>query len=290
MINTIFLALKGFCMGIADIIPGISGGTIALMLGIYEQLIQSIRSFDLVFIKLIFQGKIKQAFDHVQWKFLITLLSGILTAILLLSKLISWLLQHHPIFIHSFFFGLILATIPIIAGIMKKWDLKKTVCLFISTILTFFLVGMSPISTSETWWFIFLSGALAICAMILPGISGSFILLLLGKYQFILNAIHQKDFGILIIFISGIIVGILSFVRILQFLLHRYHDITIAILTGFVIGSLNKIWPWKENNPFSHELHNVNILPIINTQLFMALGIMILGFLTALLLSNKLKK
>lgn len=285
--NPFFLMLKGFCMGIADIIPGISGGTIALMLGVYEKLITSIRSVDMTFLKLLLQGKFKSAFDHIQGKFLFPLLSGIALAFLLFSKLISWLLQNHPIHIHSFFFGLIVASIPVIMGMIRKWDFSKVVWLVIFTILTFCLVSMSPISTPDAWWFVFLSGAIAICAMILPGISGSFILLLLGKYQFMLDAIHQRNFLILIIFIGGLIVGILSFVRLLQFLLKNYHDITIAILTGFVIGSLGKIWPWKAPNPISQNLADINVWPAINMQFATAIILMILGYITAVLLSKK---
>lgn len=233
-------------MGIADVIPGISGGTIAFMLEIYEDLIKAIRSFDMEFVKYLLKGKFKEASRSVAWKFLGALLSGIACAILVFSKVVSWLMAHYPMYLNAFFFGLILATVPIIAKVMKKWDAVKLTALFVSSVGTFYFVQLVPVKTPETWWFIFFSGALAICAMILPGISGAFILLLLGKYQFMLDAIHERKILTIIIFVSGIVVGILSFVRVLEWLFRRYHDMTIAILTGFVIGSLNKIWPWKK--------------------------------------------
>lgn len=233
-------------MGIADVIPGISGGTIAFMLEIYEDLIKAIRSFDMEFLGFLLRGKFKEAAGSVAWRFLAAVLSGIACAILLFSRVVSWLMSHHPVLLNAFFFGLIVATIPIIARVMKQWNATKIAALIISSIATFFFVQMVPVSTPQTWWFIFFSGALAICAMILPGISGAFILLLLGKYQYMLDAIHQREIGIILIFISGIVVGILSFVRVLEWLFRRFHDLTIAILTGFVIGSLNKIWPWKK--------------------------------------------
>lgn len=240
------LSVKGFFMGIADVIPGISGGTIAFMLEIYEDLLTAIKSFDLNFARLLLTGRFRDAFGSVAWRFLGAVLFGIGCAILLLSRLVSWLITHHPVLINAFFFGLILMTVPIIAKVMRRWTLFNAALLAASTVGTFFFVQLVPVSTPESPWFIFLCGAVAICAMILPGISGSFILLLLGKYQFIMDAVHQRDLAVIAVFVAGIVVGILSFVRVLGWLFSRYHDATIAILTGFVLGSLNKIWPWKE--------------------------------------------
>ncbi len=286
------LSLKGFCMGIADVIPGISGGTIAFMLEIYEDLIKAIRSFDMEFIKYLLQGKFKEASRSVAWRFLGALLFGIACAILLFSKVVSWLMVHYPMYLNAFFFGLILATVPIIAKVMKKWDSVKLTALVLSSIGTFYFVQLVPVKTPETWWFIFLSGALAICAMILPGISGAFILLLLGKYQFMLNAIHERKILTIIIFVSGIVVGILSFVRVLEWLFRRYHDMTIAILTGFVIGSLNKIWPWKKvlesivtDSGKVMVIRDVNMLPpAIDGSFFMVILLACAGFGAAYML------
>lgn len=286
------LSLKGFCMGIADVIPGISGGTIAFMLEIYEDLITAIRSFDGTFLRLLLRGDLKQAQEAVAWRFLGALFFGIGCAIVLFSKVVSWLLVNQPVLTNAFFFGLIVATVPIIAKAMKQWSRSKVIALICSSIGTYFFVQLVPVSTPETWWFIFFSGALAICAMILPGISGAFILLLLGKYQFILEAVHQRDIGIIAIFMSGIVVGILSFVRVLEWLFRKYHDLTIAVLTGFVIGSLNKIWPWKKvlqtlttGSGKVIPVQEVNVWPAsMDEHFFLALLVAGIGFLIAFLL------
>lgn len=279
-------------MGIADVIPGISGGTIAFMLEIYEDLIKAIRSLDMEFVKFMLRGKFKEASKSVAWRFLGALLSGIACAILLFSKVVSWLMVHYPVFLNAFFFGLIMATVPIIAKVMKKWDAIKLSALVLSSIGTFYFVQMVPVKTPDTWWFIFFSGALAICAMILPGISGAFILLLLGKYQYMLNAIHERQIVTILIFLCGIVVGILSFVRVLEWLFRRYHDMTIAILTGFVIGSLNKIWPWKKvlqsmvtDSGKVIVIQDVNTLPpAIDGNFFMVILLACIGFVVAYLL------
>jgi putative membrane protein len=290
--NYCALGLKGFCMGVADIIPGISGGTIAFILEIYEDLIKAVRSFDIRFLKLIVRGRFREALGSVAWRFLGTVMIGIGCAILLLSRVITWLLAEHPVLINAFFFGLILATIPIIAKAIKKWDAKKISALVLAAAGTFFFVQLTPGQTPEAAWFVFASGALAICAMILPGISGAFILLLLGKYEFILGAIHSRDIVTILIFISGMAVGILSFVRVLGWLFKRYHDMTIAVLAGFVIGSLNKIWPWKnvlETMTTSSgkiiTLRETNSLPpAIDGAFLLAVLIMAAGCLVAFLL------
>jgi len=276
-------------MGIADVIPGISGGTIAFMLEIYEDLIKAIRSFDMEFLRLLLRGKFKEAAGAVAWRFLGALLFGIACAILLFSSVVSWLMSHHPVLLNAFFFGLIVATVPIVARVMKQWNPTKIAVLVISSVGTFYFVQMVPVSTPETWWFIFFSGALAICAMILPGISGAFILLLLGKYQYMLDAIHQREIGIILIFISGIVVGILSFVRVLEWLFRRFHDLTIAILTGFVIGSLNKIWPWKKIiQSITTDSGKVLVIQDVNTwppafdgQFMIVILLAVAGFITA---------
>lgn len=279
-------------MGVADIIPGISGGTIAFILEIYEDLIRAIRSFDLNFAKLIFSGKFREAAGAVAWRFLFSVVTGIGCAILLLSRLITWLLREYPVLINAFFFGLILATIPLIAKAVKKWDMKKAVFLIFSAASTFFFVQLTPTHTPETWWFVFATGALAISAMILPGISGAFILLLLGKYEFILNAIHSRDIITILIFMFGMGAGLLTFVRVLGWLFRKFHDLTIAVLTGFVIGSLNRIWPWKDvletmttSGGKLIAIKEMNVLPVMmDPGFFTALFIMISGCVVALLL------
>jgi len=288
------LALKGFCMGMADIIPGISGGTIAFLLGIYEDLINAIKSFDLNFVQLLFCLKIKEAFSSVAWRFLATLFAGIAGAIIILSKILSWLLMNKPILIHSFFFGLIIATVPIIARIIKNWTIAKILTVAAAAIVTYFFVGMVPLATPQALWFLFLSGAIAISAMILPGISGAFILVLLGKYQFILDAVNQRDIFSLSVFILGVITGVVFFVRVLSWLFQKYHDLTVSIITGVVIGSLRKIWPWKEtlrslttSRGKVIPIEEVNILPPqITGEVGFALLVMACGFILALMLNK----
>lgn len=246
LISKLHIVFKGFCMGIADIIPGVSGGTIAFLMGIYEELIDSLSSFDLDFVRRVFTGKFSEAFGNVGWKFLVQLLSGMLIAIFSLSHLMKWLLTNQSVYVHSFFFGLILMTVFVIAKKIRKGDFGKMAVGFLSAILMFKLVGLVPLQTPETWWFLFFSGAIAICAMILPGISGAFILLLLGKYEYVITAVSERDFGVLIIVALGCAVGLFSAVRVLRWLLHRHYDLTLSILTGLVLGSLRKMWPWKE--------------------------------------------
>jgi len=287
------LALKGFCMGVADVIPGISGGTIAFLLGIYEDLIEAIKSVDTRFVGRLCRLRIREAFEGVEWKFLVSVFAGIISAIVTLSKAISWMLHNEPVMIYSFFFGLILATVPIIARILKNWTPGKILTVLIASVCTYFIVGMVPLATPETWWFIFLSGAVAISAMILPGISGAFILVLLGKYQFLLDAVNQRDLFIAGMFGLGVVAGIVSFVRVLGWLFREWHDLTVALLTGVVIGSLRKVWPWKEivrSITTGHgkiiPLEEINVLPVnFNGEVGWAVALMAIGFILALKLS-----
>lgn len=279
-------------MGIADVIPGISGGTIAFMLGIYEDLLKAIKSFDSAFLKMLLAGRIREAFGMVAWRFLGAVVFGIGCAILAFSGVVSWLLAHHPVLINAFFFGLILMTVPIVGREVKRWEIGCVLLLIASSAGTYFFVQMVPVSTPDSWWFIFLCGALAICAMILPGISGAFILLILGKYQFIMNAVHERDLAVIAIFCSGIAVGILSFVRILGWMFRRFYDRTLAVLTGFVVGSLAKIWPWKqvlESVAVSENkiipIREANMLPAaFDGQVLIAAGLFVTGCFAAFLL------
>jgi len=290
----ITLVLKGFGMGMANAIPGISGGTIAFLLGIYEDLINSIKSFDLKFVRLLCRFKIREAFSSVAWQFLGAILFGIASAIIILSKVISWLLLNQPVLIYSFFFGLILATVPIIAGIIKRWTFPKILAVILSACGTYYFVGLVPLVTPETSWFLFLSGVIAISTMILPGISGAFVLVLLGKYQFILDAVNNRDIFNLGIFLLGVLAGIVSFVRVLSWLFKKYHDLTVTIITGIIVGSLRKIWPWKEITEAIMTNHGkiipgaeTNFFPSqFNGDVFVALAIMAAGFILAMMLNS----
>ena len=281
------LILKGFCMGAADIVPGVSGGTMAFILGIYKELVESISSFDAKFIKLISQMRIKDAMEHFSWQFLAAIGSGILIAILSCAKILEWLLQNRPALIWSFFFGLILASVFIVARGLEKWSLPTLMAALSGGFFTFFLVGMMPAKTPDTWWFLFFSGAIAICAMILPGISGAFILVLIGKYHYILSAVNNRDLLTLFLVLAGAGAGLLTFVHLLKWLFNKYNDLTLALLTGFLVGSLRKIWPWKSTYNTIHGTGNdlaatvqVNIMPSSwNTGLIMAVLLIFTGFL-----------
>ncbi len=240
-----FLALKGMGMGAADVVPGVSGGTIAFISGIYEELIDSIKSINHIALKILFTQGIVAFWKHINGTFLLVLLSGIAISIISLAKLISFLLQEQPVMIWSFFFGLILASTWFVAKKITKLDVPGIIAFIFATTVAYYITIATPAQTPETWWFIFLSGAIAICAMILPGISGSFILLLMGKYHFVLNAVKTFDLKTIVLFALGCGVGIISFAQLISWLFKKFHNATLALLTGFMVGSLNKVWPWK---------------------------------------------
>jgi putative membrane protein len=294
--NSMALFAKGFCMGASDVVPGVSGGTMALILGIYEELIQSIKALDGELLRMVLKGHLLQALQTAPIRFLLPLGMGILTAIFTLAKGLSWLLETHPIAIWSFFFGLVLASAIMVGRRIEEWTLPPFISLLISAIGAYVLVALVPVNTPETLSFIFLCGAIAICAMILPGISGSFILVLLGKYHFILDAVGRLDILVLSVFTAGTATGILLFVRLLNWLLKHYNQITMAALTGLMIGSLRKIWPWKSMT--GHAIDGtesstiiVNIFPHqLDAEVMIALGLALSGGLVVLLLQRLAEK
>jgi putative membrane protein len=237
--------LKGMAMGAADIVPGVSGGSIALITGIYSELLESINSFNGQNLKLLLNFKIAEFYKTVNGNFLLSLLLGIMTSIFTMSKLITYLMNEHPIPLWSFFCGLILISSFLILKDIKRWNLGVILALLVGTAFAYFVTELPPTTTPDALWFTFVSGAIAICAMILPGISGSFILLILGKYEQILNAVTERDFLTLAVFALGCIVGILAFSRVVSWLLKKYHALTIGLLAGFMLGSMNELWPWK---------------------------------------------
>ncbi len=260
-------------MGAADVVPGVSGGTMALILGIYEELIKAIHSFNFNFLRLITLLKIREALSSVSWPFLLAVGIGILLAIFSLARALSWLLDNYPVIIWSFFFGLILSSVFTVGRVVKKWRIPTVIAIGLGTIAAYFLFGLIPVATPEAPWFIFLSGFFAICAMILPGISGAYILVLLGKYHYILDAVNNRDILTLLILTAGALVGILSSVRVIGWLLKRYHDLTMAILIGLMLGSLRRMWPWKDT------LTTNTLPPCLNIEIGIALLFMFFGFL-----------
>ena len=259
------LSLKGMAMGAADIIPGVSGGTIAFISGIYEELIETINNVNFEAIKKLKNNGIKSFWTHINGNFLIALLTGIAISIMSLAKVITHLLETHSQLLWGFFFGLIVASVYIVGKQVNKWDINNIISLIIGSSIAFYITILNPMQNPDALWFVFLSGSIAICAMILPGISGSFILLLLGSYEFILVAIKDFKLDVITIFGVGCIAGLLAFSKLLNWLFKKYHDITIALLTGFLIGSLNKIWPWKETIQTRINSHG-EIVPFIQSN------------------------
>lgn len=255
--NYLLLVIKGCCMGAADVVPGVSGGTIAFIAGIYEELINSIKNIDASALRLLFRFRWAEFWKKVNGNFLLSVVCGVGISIFSLAKLMNYLLATHPIEIWSFFFGLIIASTLLVAKEIRKWDLFTLLALAAGCVSAYTITVLTPASTPQTWWFIMLSGAIAICAMILPGISGAFILLLLGKYTFIMAAVSELRIGIILLFATGAIIGIIGFSHFLSWLLKNYHTLTIALLTGFMLGSLNKVWPWKESLEFFTDTHGV---------------------------------
>lgn len=239
------VTLRGIAMGAADIVPGVSGGTIAFITGIYEELIDSLSNINLQSLKVLKDDGVVAFWKHINGTFFVFLLLGVGISIVGLANAVSYLLENHPILIWSFFFGLIVASIWLIGKTVQSWNVKSIVALIIGTAIAFFISSIQTVGHVEGNLFIFISGAIAICAMILPGISGSFILVLLGSYHTIIGALKDKDLTIVAIFAAGCVVGLISFSKLLKFLFDRFKDATIALLTGFMIGALYKVWPWK---------------------------------------------
>jgi putative membrane protein len=236
---------KGFCMGTADVIPGVSGGTMAFIMGIYDELLCAIRSFDLKGIALLARGDFGAFLRRIEWGFLTALGAGILTAIFTLARVLSWLLVYYPIHVWAFFFGLIAASVISVSRKVTVWHLGAWTAFMAGGAAGYIIVGLTPAQMPHYPWFLFLSGGLAICAMILPGISGAFVLVLLGQYAYVLNAVNQRDLKVLILVAGGACIGLALFSRCLGWLLRNYRNATLAALTGLMIGSLRKIWPWK---------------------------------------------
>jgi len=258
----------------------------ALILGIYEELIGSLRSLNLNLLKLVAALKFRRALSSVSWDFLVAVGFGVLVATFSLAKALSWLLSAYPVMVWSFFFGLILSSVVVVGRVIGEWKGPTVFAVGLGTVAAYFLFGLLPADTPDASWFLFLSGFVAICAMILPGISGAYILVLLGKYQYALEAVNNKDVGALLILAAGALVGLLSFVRVLGWLLKKYHDPTMALLVGLMLGSLRKIWPWKETLTTFLDRHGkvgpglqVNILPPdLDIEVMLAFVFALLGF------------
>ncbi|MCH2194892.1 DUF368 domain-containing protein [Kordia sp.] len=301
LFDYLIITLKGLAMGAADVVPGVSGGTIAFISGIYEELITSINNINFGLLKTLRKDGVNAAWKQLNGNFLVALILGIGISILSLAKLIKSLLNTEPILLWSFFFGLVIASILFIGKEIKQWDWKAILGFTLAAVLAYYITTL-PGSTENisSTWFMFIAGALAICAMILPGISGAFILVLLGAYEPVLAAIDGRDVKLIAIFAVGAIVGLLLFSKLLKWLFNNYKNLTFAILTGFILGSLNKIWPWKQvltTRPNSHgeqvPFLEKSILPntfenlgLGEPKLLFAIGLMVIGFLTIFIMEK----
>ena len=256
----IIVAFKGMAMGAADVVPGVSGGTIAFISGIYEELLTSISNINLSLFKTLKDDGLKAAWNKLNGNFLLALFTGIFISILSLAKAIKWLLENKPVLLWAFFFGLVLASIIYIGKQIKKWNFLSILLMISAAFLAYYITTLNPlVSENSSSMFLFLAGAIAVCAMILPGVSGAFILVLLGAYKPILSAVDERDFKIISIVGLGAIVGLLSFSKILKWLFKNYENYTLATLTGFIIGSLNKIWPWKKTLSTRMNSHGIEV-------------------------------
>lgn len=305
--NYLPIFLKGMAMGIAEIIPGVSGGTIAFITGIYERFIEALQSFDLSLLKTLKTEGIKGAWEKIDGNFLVALAGGMLVSILLFVKIVTHLIETQPVLLWAFFFGLIVASAIYVGQQIPKWNATNIIALLIGTAVAYYITIASPANGNDALWFIFICGMIAICAFLLPGLSGSFILLLLGMYGTVLTGVKTLDIPIVAVFALGCITGILSFSKFLNWAFHHHKYLTLSILTGFLIGSLNRVWPWQEvlsrrtnskgeevveftksilPNSFS-SLNGVENLPYGNEpQVLPVIGLMVVGFALVFILEK----
>lgn len=297
-LDYLIISLKGMAMGAADVVPGVSGGTIAFISGIYEELIGSLNNINFSLLKNLKNEGFKSTWKKVNGPFLLALLSGVFVSIISLAKGVEWLLENHPILLWSFFFGLVLASIIYIGKQIKikPSDYILFLAMAVGAVVAYLITTLNPAETSDTNLFLFFAGALAICAMILPGISGSFILVIIGAYGPVIEALNSRNLKMILIFGAGAVVGLLSFSKLLKWFFEKYNRLTLAVITGFMIGSMNKIWPWKIALTFRTNskgvkipLNEESISPFNfdgDPQLLQAIGLMVFGVLIILILEK----
>lgn len=297
LLQNLLLTLKGMAMGAADVVPGVSGGTIAFISGIYEELIDSLNNFNRKALVVWRKEGTSALWEHLNGTFFLFLFAGIGISIFTLSKAVIYLLAAHPVLLWSFFFGLVIASVWMVGKSVKKWSLGTVASLIVGIAIAFWISSIQTTASVDAKWYIVLSGAIAICAMILPGISGSFILILMGSYHIVYGAIGDLDWTIIGLFGIGCVIGLFSFARVLKFLFTKYKDVTITLLIGFMIGSLYKVWPWKnqfgevlvEHSDGRKDYMMRNVLPggfDGDAQLWLAIGCAVGGFLIIFILER----
>ncbi|NOY38172.1 MAG: DUF368 domain-containing protein [Chlorobi bacterium] len=287
--------LKGLGIGAANVIPGVSGGTIALITGIFERLVKALKSFDLKAVRLLFSGRFKDFAAHIDLVFLVAVFAGVGVSILSLARLLEYLFKFYPVYTWAFFFGLILASVYFVGRTIEKINLPVVLSGLVGVIIAVGISYLSPANANDSPAYLFLSGIVAVCSMILPGLSGSFVLILMGNYELIfIHAVNRMDIGVLLPVVLGAVVGLLAFSHFLSWLLNKFRNQTIALLTGFIFGSLNILWPWKNAiyklDTAGHVVTKADGTPVIaqyrkfmpdnwDHTVFVAFTIMVIGFL-----------
>ncbi|WP_242091550.1 DUF368 domain-containing protein [Aestuariivivens sediminicola] len=296
LLDYIVIFSKGIAMGAADAVPGVSGGTIAFISGIYEELITTISNVNPSLFKILFKNGIGSFWKALNGNFLLALVFGMTVSFVSFMRLAKYLLENHPVLIWSFFFGLIVASIYFVGKQIKDWNFYTITAISVGTAIAFYVSKIPSLAAIDSAWFLFFAGAIAICAMILPGISGSFILIILGAYKTLSDALHDFKIKEILIFIIGAAIGLLSFSHVLKWLFKHYRNVTLALLTGFIFGSLNKVWPWKKTLTWHTSSKGVKT-PLLqesispysfegDNQLLYAILLMLVGFLTIFILEK----
>ncbi len=278
--------MKGMAVGLANIIPGVSGGTIALITGIFERLINAIKSFGITTLTLLIKGKFKAFAEKTDLYFLISLFVGVIISLVAIAHIFGLLFEKYPVFIWSFFFGLILASVYFVGKTITNWKISVVISFIVGTIIAILFAFFSPASQDDNFFYLILCGVVAVCSMILPGLSGSFVLILMGNYQLVaIDAINNRDINILLPVLIGAIIGLVTFSHIIAWVFKKYKDQTIGVLTGFILGSLVIIWPWKIpiEKMFGDKLKPIGydyFLPELNSEFSIAILIMTFGVLS----------
>ncbi len=293
--------IKGMAVGIANIIPGVSGGTIALITGIFERLINAIKSFDLTAAKLLLKGDWKAFAQKTDFYFLVTLLAGVGGAIIVLARLFDFLFHNYPVFIWAYFFGLVLASVYYVGKTVEKWKVSVVLSFIVGTAVAIGLSLINPASANDNFFYLILCGVVAICSMILPGLSGSFVLILMGNYQLVaIDAINNRNFDVIIPVGIGAVAGLIAFSHVLSWVFKKYKDQTISMLTGFILGSLSILWPWKEPEYLTNAAgdfimkhgekviarYSVILPGQIDRNVIIAVGLMIVGILSIVIVEK----
>jgi len=290
--EAIIVFFKGMGMGAANVIPGVSGGTIALITGVFERLIDAIKSFNIKALKLLFKFKIKELLQHIDFWFLVSLFLGVGVAIISVAKLFEYLFEYYPVYIWAFFFGLVLASVYFVGKEIKKWNFSVIISFVLGAAIAVLISILNPASENDAFYYLIICGAIAACSMILPGLSGSFVLILLGNYQLVMiDAVTTMNFSVLIPIVVGALGGILGFSHLLSWVFKKFRDQTIGTLTGFVLGSVMILWPWKEQifKTFGDKTELVGYewyMPQMNNEFFIAFGVIIIGIVSIWLMEK----